>query len=156
MAFCYLINVDLTNSIDQNQLKIPSYLRNQKVHFRVHKSPPLDYILNQMNPVHIFTPYFFLKSTIFSSILPSMSRSPKSSLPFRFFGYDFVHISYFPIRVTWPTHVVSHDPIILIFGEEAPHYAVSSSLLLPPSLSQIQILYLIICSHRSLNFNVLQ
>jgi hypothetical protein len=36
-----------------------SLLLNPNVHYRVHKSPPVDPILNQMNSVHIVTPYFF-------------------------------------------------------------------------------------------------
>jgi len=48
------------------------------VYYRVHKNQPLDPILNKFIPVHIPTPYHF------NIILPSMPRSSKWSLCFRF------------------------------------------------------------------------
>jgi hypothetical protein len=38
--------------------EIPRHLLNQKVDYRVHKSPPPVPILNHRNPVHTLTPYY--------------------------------------------------------------------------------------------------
>jgi hypothetical protein len=59
--------------------KSPGLLWNQKVHHRIHNSPPLVPILRQVSPVHTIPPYFFQNH--FNIILPPMS------MPFRWSSY---------------------------------------------------------------------
>jgi hypothetical protein len=65
--------------------QIPRLLWNPNVHCHVHKSPPQDPVLSQMNPVHTITlqfSEFFL--TLFSYLHPGLTRSLfRSSFPTR-------------------------------------------------------------------------
>jgi hypothetical protein len=71
--------------------QIPCLLWNTKVLYHVYKGQPGVPILCQMNPVNTQTPYF-LKIHV-NITLPSTTRSPKLSLPFRLSNQNFVCIS---------------------------------------------------------------
>jgi hypothetical protein len=71
-------------------------LWNLKFYYRFHKRSPLVPILNQMNSVQIYPPYFL---KIYSNIIvPSMSRSSELSFPSDF---PIIILYSFPISGTF-------------------------------------------------------
>lgn len=83
-------------------------LWNVKVHHRVHKSTPFD-SMSQSNPVHMFTPYFFLKTqcNIVSPLCPATSQPPIWSPTMKFPGKK--SLCNFSFPHTWYVELSSYQ-----------------------------------------------
>jgi hypothetical protein len=85
--------------------EIPSILYNQKVHYRVHNSPPTAHILSQMNLVHTFPPYF-----------PKIYSNITSCFPTKI-SHAFL---IFPMCGTCTANLILLDMMSVIIHGEAP------------------------------------
>jgi hypothetical protein len=88
-----------------------------KVHYHAHKSPSLDPILNQPNPVCHIDPY--IPKVRLKVILPPTPRSFQWSLSFGSPNQKPVNTSPFPMRATCLGYLILLDLIFLtMLGEE--------------------------------------
>jgi hypothetical protein len=86
-------------------------LWNPTVHYRVHKSPPLDLSLCHTNTVHILTTSSF--KIHFNIILSSTRRSSEWPLAFSFPTKSFHAFCIAPMPATCPTYLILLDLMIL-------------------------------------------
>jgi hypothetical protein len=96
--------------------ELPSILWNPKVHYHVHKSPPLVPILSHINPIHTIPSYLRSILVLFTHLLLGL---PSGLVPSGFLTYILYAFLLSHIRATFPSHLTLLELIILIIlGEE--------------------------------------
>jgi hypothetical protein len=95
--------------------ELPNILWNPKVHYGVHKSPPLLPILSQIDPVH--TAPFYISQIHFNFSIHLRLGLPNNLFPSGFptkILYSFIS----PIRSTCPANLIFLDFIISCLSKE--------------------------------------
>jgi hypothetical protein len=107
----------LTESMEQDPVRcqqffsqqMPPILWNEKVHYRIHNSPPLILVLSQINPVDASQFYFF--ATYFRITLPSVPRSSTWSAHYAVSSIPLLPPSSPPSKPKYsPQHPILEDP----------------------------------------------
>ena len=134
------------NSFSANQ-EIPHILWNQKVYYRIHKSPPPVHTLSQINQAHALHPTSWRSIFILPLYIRLCLRS--GLFPSRFPTKTLYASSLYPTRATYPANLILLDSVTrLIFGDEYSswssslcsflHSPVNSSVLGPNIVSYYQ------------------
>jgi hypothetical protein len=94
--------------------EIPRLFWNPSIYYHFHISPSLDRIKRYLNPVHIFTRYFFQSSFLFSHLRLGLAVG----LFFARFQNKVLYAYLLsPMHVTCPTHIALFDlNTLTIFG----------------------------------------
>jgi hypothetical protein len=87
---------------DIQEMTCPSW--NSKAHYTVQRSLPIDPYLWPINSVHMYTDYFF--KVYFNIILLSITKSPRSALPFNPSEQQFLRTSH--LTYAWDIPNPSH------------------------------------------------
>lgn len=139
---------NVRSRISQVFKELPAILWKFRVHYNVHKMPPLAPILSQMDPIHNSPSYFF-------NILLILSFHLRPGLPSVFFPSGFpTKTSYAflisPMTATRPLHLTAIDLITLMFGENES-YVLPLAQISHPHISQTSLMqcYIILASNES-------
>lgn len=96
--------------------EIPSFEASFDINYRIHRTPPSDSVLSQLEPLYTLVPYFCIAHC--NIMFPSKPKASKQPLSF-----IYVLISHIPIRTTCLTHLIFLTLITLILDEKYKLYS---------------------------------